>query len=72
MCVGVGGRMKLCFPSHPPPPAPFYYSGKPLVLNLRYLGQIKYHSWEMYWMTLLWPGVKVVAVVLIKKMRLYG
>ena len=34
---------------------------KSFVLNLRYLGQRTYRSGEMYWMTFLWPWLKVTA-----------
>ena len=36
-------------------------------INLRYLGQRKYQSGIMYWMTFWWPWPKVTAVTLINK-----
>ena len=36
-------------------------------LDLRYLGQRKYRSGKMYWMTFGWPWPKVTAVTLITK-----
>ena len=36
-------------------------------LNLRYLGQRKYRSRKMYWMTFWWPWPEVKAVTLINK-----
>ena len=36
-------------------------------LDLRYLGQRKYRSGKMYWMTFGWPWPKVAAVTLINK-----
>ena len=50
-------------PSRPPP----LLTSKPFELNLRYLGQRKYRSGKMYWMTFWWPWPKVTAVPLITK-----
>ena len=46
-------------------------TSKPFELNPRYLGQRKYRSVKMYWMTFLWPWLKVVAVALINKKWLF-
>ena len=39
----------------PPPQRLFLLTSKPLEINLRYLGQRKDTSGEIYWMTFLWP-----------------
>ena len=57
-------------PPPPPPPPPQWLlllTSKPFQLDLRYLGQIKYRSGKMYWMTCGWPWPKVTAVTLINK-----
>ena len=57
-------------PPPPPPPPPQWLlllTSKPFHLGLRYLGQRKYGSWEMYWVTFGWPWLKVTAVTLINK-----
>ena len=43
------------------------FQSKPFKLNLRYLGQRKYRSGKMYWMTFGWSWPKVTAVTLINK-----
>ena len=60
------------FPLPPPPPPPppqwlLLLTSKPFELDLRYLGQRKYRSGKMYWMTFGWPWPKVTAVTLINK-----
>ena len=56
-------------PLRPPPPPPpqrlLLLTSKPFELHLRYLGQRKYRSGKMYWMTFWWPWPKVRAVTLI-------
>ena len=58
-------------PRLPPPPPPpqwlLLLTSKPFELSLRYLGQRKYRSGKMYWMTFGWPWPKVTAVTLINK-----
>ena len=59
-------------PPRPPPPPPppqwlLLLTSKQFELHLRYLGQRKYRSGEMYWMTFRWPWLKVTAVTLINK-----
>ena len=58
-------------PPRPPPPPPpqrlLLLTSKPFQLNLRYLGQRKYRSGKMYWMTYWWPWPKVTAVTMINK-----
>ena len=59
-------------PPPPPPPLPppqwlLLLTSKPLQLILTYLGQRKYRSGKMYWMTFWWPWHKVMAVTLINK-----
>ena len=53
----------------PPPPLPpqllLLLTSKQFELHLRYLGQRKYRSGKMYWMTFWWPWPKVTAVTLI-------
>ena len=54
-------------PRPPPPPPPqllLLLTSKPFELHLRYLGQRKYRSGKMYWMTFWWPWPKVTAVTL--------
>ena len=54
----------------PPPPPPQWLlllTSKPFELHLRYLGQRKYRSGKMYWMTFRWHWLKVTAVTLINK-----
>ena len=56
------------FPPPRPPPPPqrlLLLTSKPFQLHLRYLGQRKYRSGKMYWMTFWWPWPKVTAVTLI-------
>ena len=55
------------FSSFPPPPPQrlLLFMSKPFELHLRYLGQRKYRSGKMYWMTFWWPWPKVRAVTLI-------
>ena len=56
------------FSSFPPPPQwLLLLTSKPFELHLRYLGQRKYRSGKMYWMTFRWPWLKVTAVTLINK-----
>ena len=60
------------FPPPPPPPPPppqwlLLLKSKRFELHLRYLGQRKYRSGKMYWMTFWWPWPKVTAVTLINK-----
>ena len=58
------------FSSFPPPPPPQWLlllTSKLFELHLRYLGQRKYRSGKMYWMTFRWPWLKVTAVTLINK-----
>ena len=56
------------FPPPPlPPPQPpaqrlFLLTSKPFELNLRYLGQRKYRSGKMYWMTFWWTWPKITVV----------
>ena len=57
-------------PPRPPPPPPQWLlllTSKPFELPLRYLGQRKYRSGKIYWMTFRWPWLKVTAVTLINK-----
>ena len=54
-------------PRPPPPQRLLFLTSKPFELNLRYLGQRKYRSGKMYWVTLWWPWPKVTAVTLINK-----
>ena len=58
-------------PSSRPRPLPLQrlllLTSKPFQLNLRYLGQRKYRSGKMYWMTFWWPWPKVMAVTLINR-----
>ena len=57
-------------PPRPPPPPPQWLlllTSNPFELNLRYLGQRKYRSGKMYWMTFRWPWLKVTAMTLINK-----
>ena len=42
-------------------------TSKPFELNLTYLGQRKYGSGKIYWMTFPWPWSKAMAVALIDK-----
>ena len=42
------------------------------ILKFRHLGQRKYRSGEMYWMTFPWPWPKVMAVALIKNACLHN
>ena len=51
----------------PPPQWLLLLTSKPFKLHLRYLGQRKYRSGKMYWMTFWWPWPKVTAVTLINK-----
>ena len=54
-------------PRPPPPPQRLLLlTSKLFELHLRYLGQRKYKSGKMYWMTFWWPWPKVRAVRLIK------
>ena len=55
------------FPLPPPPQRLLLLMSKPFQLNLRYLGQRKYRSGKMCWMTSPWPWPKVTAVALIDK-----
>ena len=57
------------FSSFPPPPPErlLLLISKPFELNLRWLGQRKYRSGKMYWMTFWWPWPKVTAATLINK-----
>ena len=58
------------FPPPRPPPPPQWLlllTSKPFELHLRYLGQRKYRSGKMYWMTIRSPWLKVTAVTLINK-----
>ena len=60
------------FPPPPPRPPPPHKRLSPLMsrpfeLHLRYLGQRKYRSGEMYWMTFPWPWPKVTGVTLVKE-----
>ena len=57
----------LCSFPLPPPQWLLLLASKPFKLNLRYLGQRKYRSGKMYWMTFWWPWPKVTAVTLINK-----
>ena len=55
------------FPLPPPPPQLLLLlTSKPFELDLRYLGQRKYRSGKMHWVTFGWPWPKVTAVTLIK------
>ena len=55
-------------PRPPPPPQwLLLLTSKPFELHLRYLGQWKYRSRKMYWMTFLCPWPKVTAVTLTNK-----
>ena len=53
---------------HPLPPQRLFLS-RPncFTINFTYVGQRKYRSGEMYWMTFPWPWPKVMAVALINK-----
>ena len=51
----------------PPPQWLLLLMSKPFELDLRYLGQRKYGSGKMYWVTFGWPWPKVTAVTLINK-----
>ena len=57
------------FPPPPPPPPQWLLllTSKPFELNFRYLGQRKYWSGKMHWMTFWWSWPKVTAVTLINK-----
>ena len=55
---------------HPLPQRLLPLMSNPFVLSLRYLGQRRYWSGEMYWVTFLWPWPKAMAVALIKEMCL--
>ena len=59
------------FSSFPPPPLPmqwlFLFTLKLFELYLTYLGQRKYRSGKMYWMTFWWPWPKVTTVTLKNK-----
>ena len=57
------------FSSFPPPPLQwlFLLTSKSFELHLRYLGQRKYRSEKIYWITFGWPWPKVMAVTLINK-----
>ena len=53
-------------PRPPPPPQwLLLLTSKPFELDLRYLGQRKYRSGKMFWMTFGWPWPKVTAVTFI-------
>ena len=65
-------RPRLRMRTRPPPPPPppqwlLLLTSKPFKLNLRYLGQRKYRSGKIYWMTFWWPWPKVMVVTLINK-----
>ena len=55
----------------PPPQRLLLLTSKPFELNLRYLGQSKYRSKKMYWMTFLWPWPKVMAMALVNENLLF-
>ena len=63
------GWLDVCssFMLPPPPQRLLLLMSKPFQLNLRYLGQRKYRSGKMCWMTSPWPWPKVTAVALIDK-----
>ena len=54
-------------PRPPPPQWPLLLMSKPFELDLRYLGQRKYRSRKLYWITFWWPWPKVTAVTLKNK-----
>ena len=51
----------------PPPPQGLLLLRSNPFEHLRYLGQRKYRSGKMHWMTILWPWPQVMTVALINK-----
>ena len=72
-----GLGLLYAFSSFPPPHQSLslqwllLFTVKLFKLKLGCLGQRKYRSGKMYWMTFRWPQPKVMAVALIKKKKAY-